>query len=93
MTTDEAIGRTVREHREKTVRAAAIRSELRRTGEALVAFGRDLQEQPALAHPPHPEAFNLAALGDLVSELRGIDDALDVLRREMREMGLGSMEE
>jgi len=104
MTTDEAIGRTVRECRDKTQRATAIRAELRRVGEALAAFGRALQGQPALiqlgpggfayedlarvVHPPHAENFNVVRLGELIGELRRLEESLKQLRREMHELGL-----
>jgi len=105
MTTDKAIGRTVQEFRDRTQRATAIRSELRRIGDSLATFGLDLQERPTpiqlgserfssedllrIVHPPHAETFNVDRIGGLVSELRTLEDSLKVLRREIRELGLG----
>ena len=104
MTSDEAIGKSVREFKEKNERVAVIKSELRRIGDELVKFGTALQKKPALiqlgrggfehsqlphvVNPPQAQNLDLQRLGELIGELRQLEDSLETLRREMAAFGI-----
>ena len=103
---DEAIGRTVREFKETSERVSALRSELRRIGQALEQFGTALQDRPALiqlgagggeareiervVYAPHARTFDVDYLGTLIGELRQLDRGLETLREEMKAFGLNT---